>query len=336
MRLEEFVQQELRKLPPDRSIRWDTDRAWIRCPVHNNGNERTGSMRIMLKRENTPKGVVYPGHIYCWGCGKTHPWDVLVERYKLKKIKRSQMYNDSAYEVFSPEDRAAMLGEAQTEQLPVDAAPWPVHMNWRNINGQTTHDVGGLIYYDYGIKQTRCILPVNIHEEMVGFVKCNLMPVKKGRNYFNSTGSWSRTQALFPYDHVKEMLDKKRPRIIYLVEGPRDALNQVQLGKACLAILGARNWTDEKRELVLDLDPDLVVVMLDPDKVGQLGAAKIVKSLKRSVPIVNFKFPLNPDGSKKMDASDLTKKQSNGIHRRYLDRLKQGEIGSKAKKRIAA
>ena len=57
-----------------------------------------------------------------------------------------------------------------------------------------------------------------------------------------------------------------------MVEGPRDALHLAEYGIPALAILGGSSvWDNAKAELLMQLEPSLVVLAFDPDKVGREG-----------------------------------------------------------------
>ena len=322
MKIEDFVRQEVTKLPEHRGLRIEGDIAWLRCPdpKHKGGFENSPSAKINLTFVETEKGKIAPGSLYCFGCGCRWSWSELATRFNLKNIQSHKMYSDSPKsKLLSEEDRAKVTGD-YSELIPKDAIAWPAYQNWRTISGEVVNKVGGLIYFDYGIKLTRALFPVKVRGETVGFIKANLKPQKKGLNYINSAGKWSKQKGLFPYDYVKRTLKTKDPRIVYLVEGPRDALALIQNDLAGIAILGT-TWSKQKRDLILALEPNLVVLMLDSDDAGLKGAKEIKSSLKGYVRLRHFIFPPKPDGTKR-DASDLTAKQAEKINSKYLQLLR--------------
>lgn len=327
MDIKDFLVQELLKLPWDRGLHFKNDTAWIRCfnPDHAGGNERTPSMVVNLAAKPGSKGgTIPPGCITCFGCSYKGGWHDLAERYHLKQLEGLNVYRESVGEIINERDRTDLLGSSGSAgQTPADAIPWPPNLKWRTIAGPTVNAVGGLLYYDFSALQPRCLFPVNIDEEMVGYVRANTVVGKKG-NYFNSPGGWAKEKGLFPYDYVANNL-KGKHKVLYLVEGPRDALNLIQHGSMALALLGAGNsWSESKAHLIEDLDPDLLVLMLDNDDAGRIAASRIAKSLKHQVPIVYFKFPVKEDGSK-FDASDLQIAQVKQLERRYEKGLKAGK-----------
>ena len=54
----------------------------------------------------------------------------------------------------------------------------------------------------------------------------------------------------------------------------------ITLGIPALAILGTKNWSKQKRNLVLSLPVDKVVVMMDADAAGIAASNTVMKDLK--------------------------------------------------------
>ena len=87
--------------------------------------------------------------------------------------------------------------------------------------------------------------------------------------------------ALFPYDYVDAMLSRGRHRRMFIVEGARDALALMQNDVPALALLGSRQWSENKKRLVTSICEErkvAPVVMLDADAAD--AQRRIYKDLK--------------------------------------------------------
>jgi 5S rRNA maturation endonuclease (ribonuclease M5) len=86
------------------------------------------------------------------------------------------------------------------------------------------------------------------------------------------------------------MLKKMKRRYIVLVEGPRDAIRLIGFGIPALAILGSNNWSEQKRDLLMTLDLDMVLFAFDNDKGGKLAYKNCAPSLKGFVHRIKIKI----------------------------------------------
>jgi DNA primase len=143
--------------------------------------------------------------------------------------------------------------------------------------------VGSRLGYDDD-RDEQCVLwPVVVDGETVGGIKAKMKPTARTRvKYLNAPGPWVKTQALWPYDVVHQMLARqpRGKRTVVLVEGPRDALRLVGCGIPALAILGSNNWTTAKRDLLAQLDPDRVLFGMDSDAAGTKAFKLVAPTLK--------------------------------------------------------
>lgn len=282
-----FYQNFVQSLPSAAGVEIHRDFAFIRCPFHKGGQERTPSMKLSFVA-----GKRYqPGSGRCFACNHTFTLDEIASAWGLKGYAASNISSEIILEV-SDSDTDVMLGKAK-ETFGLDMSsmlPWDKTLDWRGIKGTLVSKVGGRLYSNPDIRANQLYLPVFVDFMHIGGIRANI--VKQGkRNYFNTKGSWA-SDVLFPYDYVKE---HSSSRIIVLVEGPRDALNLLQHGIPALALLGAGNWCKRKELLTLGLDPKFVVTALDPDEAGIAGTKKIFASLQNLVDIKMFKMTEGED-----------------------------------------
>ena len=301
MRSPKDVRQFVNSLPSKANAQVHSAHAFIKCPKHKGGQERTPSMKISF----IPGKRYQPGNGHCFGCGENMSMNDIAAAYGLSGYIAT---SSTPKEVFSPvtQDEADdILGKNGDRTYGYDLSrmtPWNATEDWRGIRGKVVRGIGGMLMYNYKRKKNQLYLPVYINGVHFAGIQANI--VKKGKaNYFNTKGGWS-SQALFPYDYVKDNLDT---RTVVLVEGPRDALNLVQYGIPALALIGAGNWCEAKELLLLSLDPEKVITALDPDEAGLLGTQKIFKSLKTKLEVKMFKMQPEDEDHEKEDPGNLTR-----------------------------
>ena len=293
---------------------------WMRCPYHGGGRENTGSMIVNADPRSKR---FFTAH--CFACKKHLKWPELAFKIGCDPIdvstsnEDSSFYNDEAVQLFTDSDKKRLLGLGIEADLPIGFA-WPENLYWRNIQGQVVHDAGGILYIDKQFQEERLFLPLIEDGELYGGVRANVTP-KDGGNYFNTPGLQSTKHFLF-YDLAERMLEEiKGTRILSISEGPRDALNTVQLGVPSLANLGSMNsWTPQKVDIVLRLDPDLIILGMDADETGRACAEAMINDLSDFFPIHDVIFPHTMEMrhgkqvmKKKFDTSDLNEKQFDRI-----------------------
>ena len=66
------IKRELEKLSDKKRVSYKSGNAWIRCPYHGGGNEKTPSLKINL---TSTKASI--GSCYCFACGKNIGWNEL-------------------------------------------------------------------------------------------------------------------------------------------------------------------------------------------------------------------------------------------------------------------
>jgi hypothetical protein len=301
--LSQHVNQELKKL----STRWEGStkgtRFWIKCPYHAGGQEQTPSFAIDLERRVTPNGTFEPGSAKCFGCGKFNAnWNITADALGLEKIgkeslEKTHLLLDEANDQLLL-DQFKKLRKTNANEKPnisEDTIPWDRNQDWRGIKGSLLQKVGARqIRNSYGKKML--YLPTFVHKKHIGGIRAKLVKINGSLSYLNTSGTWTKSKGLYPYDFTKAFIKKHKLHTIMLVEGPRDALASLQYGIPAVAILGTGNWDEIKADLILDMGIDRIIAALDPDKAGRKATRNIFKSLKHEVGwIKSFNFPDNID-----------------------------------------
>lgn len=309
---EKFVAEQLRKLGPQWGVSVRKDKAKLRCPFHKDGKERTPSCNLFLPQ----------GNFYCFGCKEKGNWNKIAAILKLESSDGSFKPNKTA-DIINKEEAARLLADDSDENSEKTvlqdikrSLKWDKKTKWRSISGKLIRDIGGVLYFDSREDDTKLFLPVRVEGVLRGGIKCRLQKKNDGFDYINhpANQAWAARYGLFPYDYVKKKLDKEKHRVVVLTEGPRDALNLLQNGILAVASLGAY-VIPEKLNLVMELEPDLVVLAFDPDDPGKDATDKAVEILKLKVPIMKLKMKYYEEWSitkkkfirhKKEDPGDFT------------------------------
>jgi hypothetical protein len=281
------------KLPPDRGFFIKGNHGWIRCPIHNNGQERTPSFTINLDL-NSKAPLGFCG---CFGCKAKMSWNEFAKLFNLTQISDGAVAEAVAGEIFKPPRNDVNYLPDMDRML-----PWPASVPWRGINGDTVRTLGGRVMQHRG--GFSLFFPVNVYGEPVGGVTAlTERPADKSLlAYFNTPGEWSQN-ALFGYDIAAE---KTGP--LWIVEGPRDVANCVQNGVRVVGLLGSA-VTREKLNLIADLDPPAVLIATDPDAAGKGAAKALHRALSTVLPTVRLRMKPGTD------PADLKPKQFDKINK---------------------
>lgn len=310
--LGQAIHKQLEKLPSWRGGGFKQNNYWIRCPFHGGGTEKTPSVVInLVENQKWPIGT-----FHCFSCGKHGDWNVLARELKLKEFNVDKFQAEIASDVFSREDEENLFGMSIFKTQ--DSVEWPRDKKWRSISGKLLNKIGAKFTYSDIIKDTQIYLPVNVMGEEIGGINALLTRKDKSQKaYFNKPGAWSH-KALFPYDYVSNSMNTN---LIALCEGPRDALNLIQHGLSALAILGTGTITGENKrglknkcDLLLNLDPDLVLLMFDPDGAGRRATNAAYKYLQDKV---NLKVIKMKEGK---DPANLSKHEVHLLKSLFEDR----------------
>ena len=289
-----IVQQELQRLSSQGKVRQQGQRTFILCPFHDDKNPSA----IITTDANSK----YFGCFKCFGCGTSGGWNKLAKEMGLREIDP----NDNGYglavkqESSSFKKRTQDTSERKAKPTRLSkpmknlglTKPKPVREDWRGIPKTLLKKVQAITVIDPWTSNRELYLPCFVKEEEVGGIRALLNAKQADERipkYRNSVGAWSKTQALYPYDYTAQLIDafeeKHGFRAVIIVEGARDSLTLINQGLPTLGILGTTSWAQEKQDLLLDLDPDFVLICMDGDAAGIKAERMIHKTLSPYLPV---------------------------------------------------
>lgn len=280
---------------------------WIKCPFHSQGQERTPSCRINLQKGKYPIGF-----FYCYGCGKHGNWNDLAQIIPTLPLLDGQELKDQDLLMtrLTPAQRQSLYGEEIKSQIDFGMmVPWDRKKFWRKIDGRLISDLGGKQFCNKR-NEIQLFLPCYQNLELKGGIQCYLEKIPGRTSYINTSGPWVK-KSLFPFDFTRKMMKKKK--ILALVEGPRDALNMIQYGFPALAILGSKNWSSLKSNLVRILNPKKLILAFDNDEAGQSAFNTVSKSFSDLTNLSKIEFESN------QDPADLTKEQIQKLYKYFME-----------------
>jgi 5S rRNA maturation endonuclease (ribonuclease M5) len=286
--LRDFVLNELRAV---KSKKVSSKNVVICCPWH---RERTPSFSINIDETNRKVPIGF-GHCFSGKCGVNKNWNEIAEMLSLNKIKGMKKDGSVKQEyvvALNENMKRQLLGSDSLSLADIENSLGCIlsqriekEDEWRGFSGKLLRKIGCMVTVDN--YDNKClILPVVIDGEVVGAQKglWEKSPSKKVPSYFNMPGEWILHKGLFPYHYVEKMLRKTGKKYVVLVEGSRDALRLISKGVPALAILGTKNWSREKRTLIMALAISKVVIMMDGDDAGIEASNAIMKDLKGKLP----------------------------------------------------
>jgi DNA primase len=134
-------------------------------------------------------------------------------------------------------------------------------------------------------------LPVKVNGKIVGGIRASI----DYKKYLTTSGNWVKSRGLFPFDVSKKLMrsDRWGKKFVVLVEGPRDVARLVLAGVPALAILGSKQWSEDKTNLLMTLiDEDFEVVTIFDSDAGGKEATRLVKeNLKQYFKIKKVNLP---------------------------------------------
>jgi hypothetical protein len=263
--------------------------AWIRCPMpKHGGTDGTPSFKINLDPNNDKAPI---GFGYCFGCGSRAHWNELADAHKMQHLSILDVEVSERAEVAAKlhrvRNRMENLSLDKIAQVDFGAAmTHEVTHDWRGISGKLLKLVGARQIIDKR-GSTAMLLPVSVQGNMVGAIKALLekSPDKKVPSYLNSNGEWAKDRGLFPYDATRSLMKKWKVKKLILGEGPRDSLNALNFRMPAMSVLGVKNWTTKKRDLVLSLDPDELILCMDGDRAGVEATNMLMEEFGRYLPV---------------------------------------------------
>lgn len=300
--LSEFVEQELQLVASDRRVQFRERYAFICCPYHKDGQEAHPSMMVNLTDSRYDAGF-----FYCFSCGEKGPWNLLAEALNVAQLDSQTLAGIQEKHLIKPLE----LLQDTIEDFP--GIPWNSNSSWRGIRGDVLSALESKQVFNFKFKEAELLLKVRVLKKEVGSIFCSLQKKPKGYpSYRNTSGAWVK-EALFPFDYAKRLVDKNTP--LFIVEGPRDALNLLQHGIPAVAILGCTNWCTKLLPLLYICKPSRYVIQMDGDLAGKRATEHIYKDLNKFIP-GKVSVDILPDGK---DPADLKEEDIINLRSRYFN-----------------
>jgi 5S rRNA maturation endonuclease (ribonuclease M5) len=156
---------------------------------------------------------------------------------------------------------------------------------------RATVDHFGCVFCRNGYYAQRVVVPIRMRKQLVGFVALDVLgeaewarkhptlDAKEYRKVLFPPGM-ERGKMLFGFDECQH-----GEQAVAIVEGAREVMKLWQLGYRALAVQGS-GITREQIDLVADVYPRKIVVMMDGDEAGYAAQDKIHKELSEHFPLV--------------------------------------------------
>jgi len=317
-----IIQEELEKYGGRQSA---TSSSKLVCCAFHDEKAPSCSINMSFSKINKYGKPVSIGHYYCFGCGVHGPWNVFAEKAGLQKVKEWNSKEGAVHDTISNEEEEALLGESGTTLKSLlkamrkeEAQPWPESIEWRGYNGAFIRKLGGLIANDEFNESVSLVFPVKVNGKIRGGVTAVFERKSKSQlAYMTARGEWAMKYALFPYDHVKKMIEDDELNFVILVEGPRDALRLISMGLPALAILGSKVFSKMKALLIVSLGIEIVYLMPDNDSGGK-QMVKTIKGVMNELPVkltkISLPRKLDEEGKLiKVDPNNMSKQVANKL-----------------------
>lgn len=269
-----IVQREVQRLHI--SKQYSGSHVKICCPYH---HETVPSCSIHIGHDS----VVPIGYFHCFGCGVKGHWNQLAKTLDLEKIASHQFQGTRVGKVDLRSIKRKLFHTGTTlddfAQYYGDGLLFTFKdPEWRRVTRATMQAVDAKVIFDSKEETTSLLLPVWVNGHLEGAVRARMRKKRGALSYVTSEGPWVKNKGLFPFDHVRTLIQDNKG--IALVEGPRDALALIDKGIPALAVLGAKNWGREKRDLLLSLEAPKIVLAFDGDQAGVAASNDVWRSLK--------------------------------------------------------
>ena len=270
------MQEELRSLNRRKFLSGRDFR--IQCPFHE--GDKNPSLGVNMSM--TAK--VPLGFYHCFGCGAKGSWNKLAEKLGLQKLDIDDIKETETkgYVSAFPGVESRLLGKT-VEIMPADGVPFQ-GKSWRGVSGALIRRAKGVTAIDWKENTIFLWLPVIFNGTTVMAVRARMKKKQGKPSYFFHAPATIKKRPWYGWDMATKMLKKGSMRNVFLVEGARDALRLMDAGIPSLALLGTRQWNDEKTRQLLDLchkHNATPVVMMDADSAGILTQKTIVEKLRK-------------------------------------------------------
>ncbi len=265
----QFVIDQLTRYARDKKVLNSTS-TFILCPRH---QEHTPSFRVF----HSP-ATRSPGYGRCYGCGFSGPWDTWAEEAGLSPFKGSK-----PSEVFSRQFLADLSANGEEEEEKLSFSNLPEGKVWRSLKTDFLIEAGcRMATTKYGTRMV--FMPVVVLGEQRGYIKARLRKEEGKPSYINKKGTWSRNYGLFPFDFAL----RSQPKVVVLVEGPRDSLRLNSCGIPTMSILGTQSWSEKKATLLDIGGVEEVIITMDGDCAGKAAIEKLRPSLEKLMTVSTF------------------------------------------------
>lgn len=259
---------------------------FIRCPFHDNGNERTASLKIYPE--------AYPGRhgFYCHACtAGGSVIDFAMKLFSVKPYEAMQKLNDD-FRLGLP---LPSLSDSETARLRHRQA---VQQERRRIQRQAQPKAPP----DYGVFEREHIYPG-------GQVKKTIYRRRDGTKYavwYHWEGRWIKGRGDIPHILYQRGEPKRRA---YVAEGEKDADNLFSLfGGYCVSGengAGKGKWLPEYTRLLQFVGVQCAAIFADNDDIGRAYAQETAAALSAicRVKLIDLR-QIWPDMPEKADVSD--------------------------------
>jgi 5S rRNA maturation endonuclease (ribonuclease M5) len=303
-----LMQKAQRPQIKDRSV-------FICCPFH---GEKTPSCAVTIHHQ-----VYAPGSFYCFGCGKKGGWNTLAEKLGFKyRINSAEISASMKATVVDDSSNLLRIDSETVEDFIVaqkfdSYITWPPGVPWRNIDYSFMRDIEAYMIFEFD--EQKLFLPVKVNGKLIGGIRASI----DYKKYLTTHGNWVKSKGLFPFDITRKLMRKTKwkKKFVVLVEGPRDVARLILAGIPALAILGSKQWSQEKTELLMSvIDEDFEVVMIfDSDAAGKEATEMVRSNLKPFFKLKKVTLPeavVDEDGKvSKCDVFNMSKKRFNKLLR---------------------
>jgi 5S rRNA maturation endonuclease (ribonuclease M5) len=277
---ESLRQKMIDALSAVKNKRLSDKRAMVVCPFHADKNP---SASINLD----PTAGAPLGWFRCFGCEKSVSWNEAAPHLgvkafgKHKKRKSTDYLQPSQFkdELLNPETVPETENAFQEELDKIQFFDFQVE-KWRGVKVKLLLKVGAKFAYNDYDGNFYVWLPVWVQGHLRGYVKAHMEKPEEGTSYINAKGTWSGKYGLLFYDYSVALAKSKGLDTLVLCEGPRDALRLLKYGIPAVSVLGAINWSSEKRFTLEQSGISRLILFMDGDDAGIKATKKIYKSCR--------------------------------------------------------
>ena len=282
----------------------------IKCPFHNDSRPSLAvNFQSGLVRKNRKIPV---GYYACWSCGARGGYNQLADKLSLPRIERdpNETSTHQSLEPIKVSNREYELAKPRVSKY------WQTKLkctntsrlveDWRGFDYRFLSSLGCCVTKRWGNKWLWIPVKENTDKDskLWGAIAARWSSVKNKPSYINAKGQWVSSNGLWPLHAIVS----SEPRIVFLVEGPRDALRLIKLGIPALAVLGTQTVTSQKLDnLLTSLTLDCVVLAFDGDKAGALCRDKAIKLLRGKIKTLDLGLVkyAKTRGLKKIDPNEV-------------------------------